>query len=157
MNEFYLLGHNAVQSVESQVTFWTNMSPQSSGSENKPSKKTSMKADAKWALLSCWFPARLILWPSGRRRHAPLKHPLTFNRLHGIISHKTELFITNIPLRINYSVSYSQEWFSFDCCFTRGSSSWGYKMEHFKAITLLMKCTFAKHTAAITLTALTTN
>jgi hypothetical protein len=30
LEEFYLLGHNAVQSTESQPTFWRNMSLQSS-------------------------------------------------------------------------------------------------------------------------------
>jgi hypothetical protein len=37
--EFYLLGYNAVQSVVSQPTFRRNISPQSSGSKKKPSKK----------------------------------------------------------------------------------------------------------------------
>jgi hypothetical protein len=37
--EFCLLGYNAVQSVESQPTFRTNMSPPCSGSKNTPRKK----------------------------------------------------------------------------------------------------------------------
>jgi hypothetical protein len=37
--EFYLLGYNAMQSNESQKTFWRNMSPPSSRSRNKPCKK----------------------------------------------------------------------------------------------------------------------
>jgi hypothetical protein len=36
---FYLLGYNAVQCVESQLTFRRNISPSSSGSNNKSSKK----------------------------------------------------------------------------------------------------------------------
>jgi hypothetical protein len=35
--EFYLLGCNAAQSIESQLTFQKNMSPPSSGSKNKQS------------------------------------------------------------------------------------------------------------------------
>lgn len=34
--EFYLLGYNAIHSVESQLMFWRDKSPQSS--KNKPSK-----------------------------------------------------------------------------------------------------------------------
>jgi hypothetical protein len=37
--EFYLLGHNAMYSVESQTTFQKNTSPLSTGLKNKPSKK----------------------------------------------------------------------------------------------------------------------
>jgi hypothetical protein len=37
--EFCLLGYNPVYSVESQPTFRRNMSPPSSGSKYKPSKK----------------------------------------------------------------------------------------------------------------------
>jgi hypothetical protein len=39
MTEFYLQGYKAMQSVESQLTFWGNMSPPSSGSKYMPSKK----------------------------------------------------------------------------------------------------------------------
>jgi hypothetical protein len=42
--ELYLLGYNAMHSVESQPTFRRNMSPPSSGSKNKPSNKISVKA-----------------------------------------------------------------------------------------------------------------
>jgi hypothetical protein len=41
--EFYVLGYDAVQSVESQLTFRRNIFPSSSGLESKPSKKTFMK------------------------------------------------------------------------------------------------------------------
>jgi hypothetical protein len=37
--EFYLLGYNAVQSVECQPNLGRNMSPASSGSKKKQSKK----------------------------------------------------------------------------------------------------------------------
>jgi hypothetical protein len=37
--EYYLLWYNAVYSVESQPTFRRNISPPSSGSKNKQSKK----------------------------------------------------------------------------------------------------------------------
>jgi hypothetical protein len=42
---------------------------------------------------SCWFFAWCTLQPWRWRWHVPLKCWLTFNRLHGIISQKTELFI----------------------------------------------------------------
>jgi hypothetical protein len=37
--EYYRLGYNAVSSVESRPVFRINISPPSSGSKNKPSKK----------------------------------------------------------------------------------------------------------------------
>jgi hypothetical protein len=37
--DFYILGYNAMQPVENQTTFRRNISPASSGSKNKPSKK----------------------------------------------------------------------------------------------------------------------
>jgi hypothetical protein len=37
--EYYLLGYNAVYSVENKPTFRRNISPRSSGSKNKPNKK----------------------------------------------------------------------------------------------------------------------
>jgi hypothetical protein len=37
--ESYLLGYNTTQSVECLPTFWSHMSPPSSGSKNKPGKK----------------------------------------------------------------------------------------------------------------------
>jgi hypothetical protein len=39
--EFCLLGYNAMQSIESPLAFWRNMSPPSSRSKKKPSKKKS--------------------------------------------------------------------------------------------------------------------
>jgi hypothetical protein len=41
--EYYLLGYNAVQSVESRPTFRRNLSSPSSGSKNKPIKKPVWK------------------------------------------------------------------------------------------------------------------
>jgi hypothetical protein len=41
--EFYLLGYNALLSVESQVTFRRNTLPPSSGFKNKSSKKPVSK------------------------------------------------------------------------------------------------------------------
>jgi hypothetical protein len=45
--EFYLLGHNAMYSVESQPTFRRNLSPPSSGSKNKLSKKPEKRWQAQ--------------------------------------------------------------------------------------------------------------
>jgi hypothetical protein len=41
--EYYLLGYNTMKSVESQATFRRNISPPSSRSKNKPSKKQAWK------------------------------------------------------------------------------------------------------------------
>jgi hypothetical protein len=56
-DEFYLLGYNAVYSIESQPTFRKNMSPPSSGSKNKQSKKLVWKyvASRNSAPLDTWF------------------------------------------------------------------------------------------------------
>jgi hypothetical protein len=43
---------------------------------------------------SCWLLPWLILWLWKRRQHVPLKCRPTFDRLHGTIYQKTELFIT---------------------------------------------------------------
>jgi hypothetical protein len=49
----------------------------------------------RWFGGTCrWFLAWLILWPWWWRWHVPPKCWLTFNGLHGVISQKTELFIT---------------------------------------------------------------
>jgi hypothetical protein len=65
--ELYLMGYNALQSVESQLTFRRNMLPSSSGSKNKSSK-----------------------W------HVPPKCRFTLKGVHTVISQKTELFICPI-------------------------------------------------------------
>jgi hypothetical protein len=56
LEEFYLLGYNAVWYVESKPTFWRNISPSSSGSKNKTSKKPDTRA-----LLATRFQAGLLL------------------------------------------------------------------------------------------------
>jgi hypothetical protein len=43
---------------------------------------------------SCWFLAWLNLRPWRRRRYVPPRRRVTFNGLHGVISQKTEFFIT---------------------------------------------------------------
>jgi hypothetical protein len=77
----------------------------SSGSKYKTSKKkNSMKAGGRWL---CLPPAFMLVSCSAHsltwrwRRHVPPKCHLTFNRLHGIISQKTELFITTAVRTLN--------------------------------------------------------
>jgi hypothetical protein len=67
-----LLGYNAMQSIESQPTFWWNMSPPSLGSKNE----TRRNQDESW-------------WQA-----EPPKRHLTFNGLHGVMPQKIEQFIT---------------------------------------------------------------
>jgi hypothetical protein len=45
-------------------------------------------------LTSCWFLASFIIRPWRWRRHVPPKRRLIFNKLHGVISQKIELFMT---------------------------------------------------------------
>jgi hypothetical protein len=90
--ESYLLGYNAVQSIESQPTFRRNMSPTSAGSKKKSSSACH--------LLSRWFLTRLILRPWRLRRHVPPKRQLTFNWLHGAISQKIWLLNVTATARL---------------------------------------------------------
>jgi hypothetical protein len=77
--EYYLLGYNAVQSVESQPTFRRNISPPFSGSN-----KLAACLHAG-ILLGLFYPED---WTD-----VPPKRRLTSNGLHGVIS-QTTLFIT---------------------------------------------------------------
>jgi hypothetical protein len=83
--EYYLLGNDAVYSVESQPTFRRNISPPSSGSK---------KLQAACHLRSRWFLAWLILRPWRWRRYVPPKRRLAFNWVHCIISQNIVLFMT---------------------------------------------------------------
>jgi hypothetical protein len=70
----------------------------------KNSTETSVKVGAKGSaclLLSRWFLAGLILRPWRWRQYVPLKHWLTFNGLHGVISQKIVLFITTAMITSN--------------------------------------------------------
>jgi hypothetical protein len=70
--------------VVRQPTFRRNISPTSSG----PSLLCLLP-------VSCWILAWLTLRPWRWRRHVPPKRRLSSNGLHGVISQKIELFITN--------------------------------------------------------------
>jgi hypothetical protein len=75
----YLLGCNAVQSVECQPTFQMNISPLSPRSKNKPAK-IRVKQVASWR------------W----RRYVAPKRWMTFNGLHGVISQNIVFFSKNM-------------------------------------------------------------
>jgi hypothetical protein len=86
--EFYLLGYNAMQSVESQLMFGRNTLPPSLVSKN-----TLCLLPA-----SCWFLAWLILWPWRCTRHVPPKRQLAFKSLYGLIFQNAELVVMVLVL-----------------------------------------------------------
>jgi hypothetical protein len=79
--EFYLLGYDTMQSVETKPTFRRN---------------TFSRLQAEFCLLlaSCWFLAWLILRPWICRRHIPPKSPLKMNGLYGVISMKIKQLLS---------------------------------------------------------------
>jgi hypothetical protein len=72
--DFNLLRYNAIQFVDSQLTFQRNTSLSSSGSKTKPSEK--------WA----WRQVPNRVWRS--KRYVLPKRRLTFNGLHDVIFQK---------------------------------------------------------------------
>jgi hypothetical protein len=65
--------------------------PPSSGSKNKPSTRNQREAASY--VIHAGFVLGLFFDTEDQGRHVPLKRWLTFNRLHGIISQKIELYI----------------------------------------------------------------
>jgi hypothetical protein len=116
--DLYLLGYNAVYSVEGHSTFRRSISNPSSGPR-----------DSACHLLSRWHLAWFILQPWRWRRHAP-KRLLTFNGLHCLISQNIEIF-TEVILSFNiitlivnqkqtwdscWSAFRIKGWFNIICC-----------------------------------------
>jgi hypothetical protein len=62
------------------------------------------RASSACHLLSCWFLAWLILQSCRQRQYVPPKCLLTFIRLHGVVSPKTELFITTVVRTVNPAI-----------------------------------------------------
>jgi hypothetical protein len=67
---------------------------------NKPSKKA---VKSRWQAALTGFLSGLFLDHERWRRHVPTKHQLTFDRLHGVIAQKTELFL--VPVLFNFNSS----------------------------------------------------
>jgi hypothetical protein len=61
-----------------------------------------LKAERYLLPASHWVLAWPVLWPRRWRRHFSLKHQLTFNGIHGIISQKIELFSTSVIADYSY-------------------------------------------------------
>jgi hypothetical protein len=66
------------------------MSPPTSWSKNKSSMKAKLWLSPAFVLISCSVYSSTPKWS----HHDTPKRPLTFNGLHGVMSKKTELFIT---------------------------------------------------------------
>jgi hypothetical protein len=64
------------------------------GTLGAPALADPLSPDMLPLAASCWFLAWLTLQSCRWRWHVPPKHQLTFNRLHGNISQKTELTVT---------------------------------------------------------------
>jgi hypothetical protein len=56
VEQFYILGYKAVQSVESQSTFWKNISPTSLVLKNRPSKKQARSGSKQSPTAKIVFP-----------------------------------------------------------------------------------------------------
>jgi hypothetical protein len=70
-------------------------------------------------LLSCWFLAKLILWPWRRRQYVSPKYQFTFNGLHDVIPQTAELFVTTALRTLNPTQNLLAMYYplilSFDC------------------------------------------
>jgi hypothetical protein len=90
-------------SVQSQPTFWENMSPSSSGSKNKPTKKACYMLHAGF-LLGLFFDLE-------DRGDMFLRNVGCLSGLHGVISQDSELF-ESLPYRIKKvsNISGSDTW-----------------------------------------------
>jgi hypothetical protein len=88
-----------------QSTFRRYLSPPSSGSKNKISKKSAWKHVTRLAYSSTWR----------RRRYVPPKRLLTFNGLHVVIFHKIVLKIISFRSKREESkVSYFLKYFKIE-------------------------------------------
>jgi hypothetical protein len=76
--------YDAMQSKESQLTFWTNILPPSPGLKTEQSKKPEWNRQQ----------AELTVWPRKCRQFIPPKCKVTFTGPHTITTQNKELFIT---------------------------------------------------------------
>lgn len=94
----YLLGQNAVRSVENEPMFRNNMSSPPSGLKNNRRNKSVWSRRQAWF----WFLVLLPFRPWRCKWYIPVKHRLTFNRLRSIFQ-KTKLFLST-ALRTSDSI-----------------------------------------------------